>query len=493
MKMVVTQLLIWKECKMLKTIIGLEIHAQIQTDSKAFCRCANNSQSPPNTNVCPICTGQPGTLPSLNRKMVELALKASLTFHCQINNSTSFDRKHYFSPDMPKGYQITQFFHPIGQKGYYEIVSQERKRKINISSLHMEEDSARTIIRKENQQNSTKYLLDFNRSGVPLLEIVTAPEITSPKEAVDCFDAIRRILLYLDVCDGQLEAGSLRCDANISVQDTKTGKHSGRVEVKNLNTYKNLERALNYENEQLAKQLETFTFNESVTKDWDEHLKHTIISRDKETLQDYRYFQEPDLADIAFSNEKIQSLKSKIPELPLKRVERFMNTYNLRYDIAKALINDRSLADFFERAMTIMDTEEMKNILIRDVKGYLNQTGKQINETELTPERLYELLKNIKTGRIAPIMRPKILKFLFETTKRVNSIIEEENLIKIDDRESLKAILEDIINENEEQYEAYTCGKRELLKWFIGQMIKRTKGRSDPKQIISIIKERMGD
>ncbi len=266
-----------------------------------------------------------------------------------------------------------------------------------------------------------------------------------------------------------------------------------RVEIKNLNTFKNLERALVYEESQLKRQANAFTDNQGITKDWDEHLKSTITSREKETGCDYRYFVEPDLTEVEISDELIQSIQSQIPELPLKRLERFINEYNLRYDIANALVNDRALADFFEEAMAVHHTDEMKHMIIRDVKGYLNRTGKQITETQLTPERLYQLLTNIKTGRITPMMRQKILKTLFETKKTVNTIIEEENLFKIDDRQSLKAILEKIITENEEQYETYICGKKELFKWFIGQMIKHTKGRSDPKQIISIIKERMGE
>ncbi|MEA1884038.1 MAG: Asp-tRNA(Asn)/Glu-tRNA(Gln) amidotransferase subunit GatB [Thermotogota bacterium] len=478
---------------MLKTIIGLEIHAQLQTASKAFCRCVNNSQSSPNSNCCPVCTGQPGSLPSLNKKMVELALKASLAFHCEVRRLTSFDRKNYFSRDMPKGYQITQFFHPIGKNGFVEILTEMRKEKITINSVHMEEDSARTLIRKDNDHEDQTTLLDYNRSGIPLLEIVTAPEIASAKGAVDCFETIRMILLYLNVCDGHMEAGSLRCDANISLQKTETNESTGRVEIKNLNTFKNLERALRYEETQLKESFGSFKADQAITKNWDERCKCTKVSRDKETLKDYRHFKEPDLPVICISEEQIQDVKDQIPELPLKRLERLMNEYDLRFDIVNTLIADRPLADFFEQAMSISKAEDMKHTIIRDVKGYLNHTGKQIYETQLTPEKLYYLLQSIKTGRIAPMMKQKLLEKLFETAKTVDTIIEEENLIKIDDRNSLKVILEEIITENEEQYEAYICGKKELFKWFIGQMIKRTKGRADPKQIISIIKERMGD
>lgn len=478
---------------MFKTIIGLEIHAQLQTASKAFCSCANRSQSSPNTNCCPVCTGQPGTLPSLNKRMVELSLKASLSFHCEVSRSISFDRKNYFSHDMPKGYQITQFFQPIGKNGFVEILTKMRKKIITISSVHMEEDSAKTLIRKENDREDQTTLLDYNRSGIPLLEIVTAPEITSPQEAVDCFEIIRMILLYLNVCDGHMEAGSLRCDANISLQNTETNESTGRVEIKNLNTFKNLERALHYEETQLKNSFGSFHSDEAITKDWDERRKCTKVSRDKETLKDYRYFKEPDLPEVFISEAQIQDIKKQIPELPLKRLERLMNEHDLRFDIAKALIAERSLADFFEQAMSISKTDDMKHTIIRDVKSYLNHRGKQITETRMTPEKLYHLLQSIKNGRIPPMMKQKILEKLFETAKTVDTIMEEENMIKIDDRDSLKAILEEIITENEEQYEAYICGKKELFKWFIGQMIKRTKGRSDPKQIISIIKERMGD
>ena len=478
---------------MYKTIIGLEIHAQLQTTSKAFCRCANHSQSSPNTNCCPICTGQPGSLPSLNKTMVELALKASIAFQCDVNHTTSFDRKNYFSHDMPKNYQITQFFQPIGKNGFLEILTEERKKKITISSVHMEEDSARTLNRKENDHEGQVTLLDYNRSGIPLLEIVTAPEITSPQEAVDCFEAIRMILLYLNVCDGHMEAGSLRCDANISLQNTETNESTGRVEIKNLNTFKNLERALCFEEKQLKESFGSFNDNQAVTKDWYEGSKRTKVSRDKETIKDYRYFKEPDLPVVLISEEQVQTVQNQIPELPLNRLERLINDYDLRFDIAKSLVADQALADFFEQAMSISKTVDMKHTIIRDVKSYLNHSGKIITETQLTPGKLDHLLQSVKNGRIAPMMKQRILEKLFETPKTVDTIIEEENLIKIDDKDSLKDILEEIITENEEQYEAYICGKTELFKWFIGQMIKRTKGRADPKQIISIIKERMGD
>ncbi len=478
---------------MLKTIIGLEIHAQLQTNSKAFCSCSVNSKSDPNTNVCPICTGQPGTLPRLNREMVEMTIKTAIAFDCRINNPTSFDRKNYFSPDMPKNYQITQFFNPIAQNGVIEILTEKRKKKLNITEIHMEEDSARTICKADDVTGTQKNYLDFNRSGVPLLEIVTAPKIASPKEAVECFESIRSTLVYLDVCDGHMEDGSIRCDANISIEDTKSGIKSPRVEIKNLNSFKSIERALIYEEQLLKQQLGLKSPQEAVTKDWDDRLKCTIKLRDKENLCDYRYFPEPDIPFIEITDREINRLESEIPELPINRLERFFYDYEIRFDLAKALINNRPLASFFESAMNISKTNEMKHLIIRDVKGYLNQTGKTIDQTQLTPEKLYEFLKNIKTGRISAATTQKILKILCETSKTVNTIIEEENLIKIDDRQSLEAILAIIIKENEEQYEAYKYGKKELLKWFIGQMIKQTKGRADPKLIIQIIKERMGD
>ena len=478
---------------MFKTTIGLEINAQLQTNSKAFCKCHNDSQSPPNTNICPICTGQPGTLPNLNRKMVELALKVSIAYRCTINQRTSFDRKNYFSPDMPKGYQITQTFHPIAKGGVIEILTPKRKKKITISRIHMEEDSARTIGKVEHLGQTHAIHLDFNRSGIPLLEIVTAPEITSPKEAVECFDAIRSTLIYLDACDGHLEAGSLRCDANISLQNLQTGEHTERVEIKNLNSTKNIERALTYEQQRLREGFVASNSEKAITKDYDERLKRTIHSREKETQCDYRYFEEPDLPILEISDEEIAAVSLQIPELPVKRLSRFITEYTLRFDVAKSLVNDRDVADFFDGAMNILDTDEMKHIIIRDVKRYLNQTGKTIDHTQLSPQKLYDLLRNIKTGRISPMIKQKILKILFEQKKDVNTIIEEENLIRIDNRQSLGAILEELIKENEEQYEAYICGKKELLKWFIGQMIKRTKGRTDPKLIINIIKERMGE
>jgi len=477
---------------MLKTIIGLEIHAQLKTQTKAFCNCANDSQSQPNTNICPICTGQPGTLPRVNRMMIEQAIKAAVAFNGKISHRIVFDRKNYFSADMPKGYQITQHQQPLAQNGWVEILNPTRKKKITINEIHLEEDSARTIKKKDPLSGKEKYYLDFNRSGIPLIEIVTAPEISSPKEAAELFEAIHMILVYLDICDGHLELGTIRTDANISLLNSQTGKRTGRVEIKNINSFKNLEKALTYEEEFLIDQFHNFPSEKALTKDWDEKTRATIPSRDKETSCDYRYFEEPDLPEIRLEHETISQFAQQISENPFERLERLIHDYHLRFDIAKSLIIDRPLADFFEQTMKILSTDEMKHLILRDVKAYLNHSGKDIVQTHLTPEKLYQLLKYIKSGQIAPTLKTKLLKTLCETPKETETIIEEENFIKIDDQDSLLKILETVIKENEEQYEAYICGKNELLKWFIGQMIKRTKGRTDPKLIIRIIKKRMG-
>lgn len=478
---------------MFKTVIGLEVHAQLKTETKAFCSCANDPQSKPNIHICPICTGQPGTLPRVNRKMIELAIKAAFALNGLVNDHIVFDRKNYFSSDMPKGYQITQYQKPLAQNGWVEILNPTRKKKIKINEIHLEEDSARTLHKIDTRSGREKSYLDFNRSGIPLIEIVTAPAISSPKEAVELFAAIHMILVYLDICDGHLEYGTMRTDANISLLDSQTGKHTGRVEIKNLNTFKNLERALTYEEGFLKNHFQDFSAEKALTKDWDERSRTTIPSREKETSSDYRYFEEPDLPEIRLEQEVINHCAQQISEKPFERLERLMHEYNLTFDMAKSLIIDRPLVDFFEQTMKILDTDEMKHLILRDVKAYLNHSGKPIQQTYLTPEKLYQLMKYIKTGQIAPTLKTKLLTTLCETPKEIETIIEEENFIKIDDQDTLLKILETVITENEEQYEAYICGKNELLKWFIGQMIKRTKGRTDPKLIIRIIKERMGE
>jgi len=478
---------------MYRTIIGLEVHAQLLTKSKAFCGCSASYCKTPNTNICPICTGHPGTLPNLNTRMIQMGLRAGAAFSCDINPIIGFDRKHYFSPDLPKGYQITQFFSPIAENGIIEITGKTRKKKVKIKHIHLEEDAARTIHSTDTTRGEKESLLDFNRAGIGLIEIVTTPDIQCAQDAVAFFEEIRNTLIVLNICDGHLEKGSIRCDANISLKDIATGFSTRRVEIKNLNTFKNLERALMFEENSLIKELKNPLSKGSVTKDWNEKLKQTTLSRDKESEGDYRYFPEPDIPVITLSDEVIKTARENIPELPSKKLQRLMDQYSLRYEEAKMLVDERELAVLFESCMKLSETDDMKNLILRDVKRYLNEEAKSVGQTLISERKLFNLLLNVRNGKISFKTAQTILKKLFETDKTVEKIIEEENLIKITDVQSLEKIFEEIIAENFEKYEAYKYGKKELLKWFVGEMIKRTKGRSEPKLIIKIIKNRLGD
>ena len=470
-----------------KTVIGLEIHAQLLTESKAFCTCRNDSsETEPNTNICPVCTAHPGTLPVLNGKMIGLSVKAALALKCSINSISNFDRKNYFYPDMPKGYQITQYFHPIAENGKIEIISNRRKKMVRIRRIHMEEDSAKLI------HEDDRTLVDFNRSGIPLIEIVTEPDMNSAEEAVMFLEELRNILRCIKVCDGNLENGSMRCDVNISVMDTQTGISTNRVEIKNLNSFRNVQRALRYEENVHQNLLMGGEKGFQSTKSWDEKRRITMVMRDKETEMDYRYFPEPDLPLVEILETEIERLQKLIPELPSEKRLRFVEQYHLKFEEARILSISPELAVFFEQTASLAEASEVIKWILRDVKRYLNEKKINLSETCLTPEKLAGLLDWIKTGRISYHTAKEILIALIETNRASEEIISEYDFIQQNDPDILNDFLEQIIEEHFEEYEAYCLGKKELFNFFVGKMMGLTKGRTRPELIIKTIKNRLG-
>lgn len=469
-----------------KTIIGLEIHAQLQTESKAFCSCRNDSgESEPNYNVCPICTGHPGTLPVLNKNVFMMALKAAVALKCKINRLSSFDRKNYFYPDMPKGYQITQYFHPLGENGYVEIYNKKRKKVVKIRRLHIEEDSGKLI------HEMDKTLVDFNRSGVPLIEIVTEPDMNYSDEAVMLLEELRNILRYLKVCDGQLENGSMRCDVNISVKDTKTGKSTNRIEIKNLNSFRNVQRALHYETNFQKELLQNGLSEPHCTKAWDEKDKVTRKMRLKETEADYRYFPEPDLPAVRVDEETIHRMQKELPELPSEKIHRFIEHYHMRYEEARLLSVSEDLAIFFEKTSEIAESSEVLKWILRDIKRYLNENNIALSATKISTEKLGGLIKQIKIGRVSNNAAKEILLQLMSTDRKLEDIIQEDDFLQQNDPDILSGYIDDIIAEHYEQYEAYQLGKKELFNFFVGKMMGLTKGRTRPDLIIKIVKNRL--
>ncbi len=476
-----------------KTIIGLEIHAQLMTKSKMFCSCSSiSSFNKPNTNICPICTGQPGVLPMLNEKAVELAVKASLALNCRINRFSSFDRKNYFYPDLPKGYQITQFFSPIAENGYAIINTGDRKKRIGIKRIHMEEDAGKMNHDYHGNVSDSKSRIDYNRSGMPLIEIVTEPDIDSPEEAYLFMETVRNILKYIKVCSGDLEKGALRCDANISLRHCESSEKTGRVEVKNVNSFRFVQKALEYEEERLKKLFLNggHIFNE--TRGWNMELKSTFPLRKKESENDYRYFPEPDLPNVFVDEEYVEKIAMSMEELPESKLERFMYSYNMSYLDAKTYIEFPELADFFEECASKSGSfKAINNWILGEIQRYLKDSNKNLTDTSFSAVKLIQLIDKINTGIISNNIGKKILPELFVSDKSVSEIIAENKMEQITDEALLEKIFEAIIEENPEKYESYRYGKKGLLKFFIGELMKKTKGQSDPKIVREIVYRRL--
>ena len=473
-----------------EAVIGLETHCQLNTETKIFSRESTKFDGDnPNSNISPICLGYPGVLPVLNEKVLEYAVKACLAINCQVAPYSKFDRKQYFYPDLPKNYQISQFDLPIGEHGWLEIEIVDKqheepvKKKIGITRLHMEEDAGKLNHGGSDRLDGSTYsLVDYNRAGIPLLEIVSEPDIRSGKEAAEYAQELRRIMLYLGINDGKMQEGSLRCDVNISVRPVGQKEFGTKVEIKNMNSFSAIQKAIDYE---IERQIEAIENSEPIyqeTRLWDEGSQRTKSMRMKEGSSDYRYFPEPDLPPIEVSEEQLEGWKAELPELPVAKRDRYQTEFGLSAYDTRILTDDRSLAEYFEAAIAAGgDAKQVTNWLIGDIAAYLKNNNQTINDIALKPEILAELVSLIDKGTISGKIAKEILPDLLTKGGSAKELIEKKGLIQISDTGEIEKIIDEVIAAHPDELAKFRAGKTKLRGFFVGQVMKQTGGRADPK------------
>ncbi|MGC9142252.1 MAG: Asp-tRNA(Asn)/Glu-tRNA(Gln) amidotransferase subunit GatB [Caldimicrobium sp.] len=474
-------------CMEFEAVIGLEVHAQLSTKSKLFCSCSTKFGASPNSQVCPICTGQPGVLPVINRRAVEYAIKLALALGCKINLYSVMARKHYFYPDLPKNYQISQYELPLAEGGEVQIEVNGERKSIGLVRIHLEEDAGKLI---HDEKKPFSYV-DFNRTGVPLLEIVSKPEIHSPEEAVAYLKTLRSILRYLEICDGNMEEGSLRCDANVSVRPKGSKTLGTKVELKNMNSFKHVERALAYE---IKRQIGLLLEGKEVVQEtrlYDEATQTTHPMRGKEEAHDYCYFPDPDLIEIQLEESFIEKIKGELPELPQNKKERFIKEYGLSSYEAGILTEEKSLADFFEETVRLFPNPKgVSNFILTEVLRYLNRDNLDIKETKLKPEFLAELLELVEKEVISiTLAKQQVFPEIYERGISPKRVIEEKGLIQESSEDLLRRLCEEVLKENPGEVERYKSGKKGLLGFFVGQVMKKTQGKANPKIVNKILIE----
>ena len=472
-----------------EAVIGLEVHAQLKTKSKTFCGCSTEFGKEQNTNICPVCIGMPGVLPVLNKKVVEYAIKAALVLNCKITDYNIFARKNYFYPDLPKGYQISQFELPIAINGWLEIKVGNDKRKISITRVHMEEDAGKLVHRGSEAIHGADYsLVDLNRSSVPLIEIVSEPDLRSGEEARVYMESMRGILRYLGVCDGNMEEGSLRADANISIRKKGDKKLGIKTEVKNMNSFRSVERAIDGE---IQRQIDIVKAGGNITQEtlhYKEDLQTTIPLRSKEKSHDYRYFPEPDLAALEPEKKWIEEIRSNLPELPVQKLERFIEEYGISLNDAKILTNEKEVADYFEEVVKLYNKPK---IVFNWITGELFNLAKSIDfqEINVSPGHLADMLDLIDRGTISGKIAKTVLSKMVETGEKPEDIVKELGLFQISGEEAIEEVCKKVIQSNQDAVEKYKSGKTQVMEFLVGQVMKETKGRAKPDLVNKIIKK----
>ncbi|MGB9859832.1 MAG: Asp-tRNA(Asn)/Glu-tRNA(Gln) amidotransferase subunit GatB [Moorellaceae bacterium] len=473
-----------------EAVIGLEVHVELKTESKAFCSCTTAFGGEPNTHVCPVCLGLPGILPVINRQMVEFGLKTALALHCEIAPLCKFDRKNYYYPDLPKNYQISQYDMPLARRGYLEIEVDGAKKRIGITRIHMEEDAGK-LIHVEGPDGDYS-LVDYNRAGVPLLEIVSEPDLRSPEEARAYMEKLKAILEYIEVSDCKMQEGSLRCDANVSVRPKGSTTFGTKTEVKNMNSFRALQRALSFEIERQIAALERGERVVQETRAWDEERQVTYTMRSKEEAHDYRYFPEPDLVPLAIDREWIDRVRATLPELPDARRERLIRQYGLPEYDAGIITGSKALADYFERTVSLFpDAKQVANWLMGDFLHLLNDRGWEPHQAPVSPEGLAELLKLQQEGTISVKIAKQVLEEMFATGRGAREIVESKGLVQISDVAELTAIVERVLEAHPKVVEDYRKGKEKALGFLVGQVMKETKGKANPGLVNELLKERL--
>ena len=467
-------------------VIGLEVHSQLKTKTKIFCSCSTSFGAAPNTHTCPVCLGMPGVLPVLNKKVVDYTLHMAIATHCEINRESRFARKNYFYPDLPKGYQISQYELPIAYNGFIEIELDGQKKRIGITRIHMEEDAGKLT----HDPHRPLSMVDFNRTGVPLMEIVSEPDIRSPEEAGAYLRQLRSIVRYLGISDGNMEEGSFRCDANVSIRPKGTEPFGTRTELKNLNSFKHVEKAISFEINRQKEILEDGGQVVQETRLWDPDKNRSTSMRGKEEAHDYRYFPDPDLLPLIIDDDWIDSIKSAIPELPNEKKQRFMDEYTLPSYDAELLTSNRKLADYFEACMeTFPDSRQISNWIKGSLLGLLNARGMTIDASPISPGHLSQLLKLIDQKVISGKIAKTVFEEMGQTGRPPKDIVEEKGLVQVTDESAITSVVQTVLQRCSKEVSDYKNGKTMLLGFFVGQVMKETQGKANPKLVNEILKD----
>jgi aspartyl-tRNA(Asn)/glutamyl-tRNA(Gln) amidotransferase subunit B len=470
-------------------VIGLEIHAQLKTKTKIFCGCSTAFGAPPNTHTCPVCLGMPGVLPVLNKKVVEYTLRMALATNCKIARESRFARKNYFYPDLPKGYQISQYELPLAHHGAVDVEVNGDNHRIGITRIHMEEDAGKLV----HDPDRPLSRVDLNRTGVPLIEIVSEPDIRSPEAAGAYLRQLRAIVRYLDICDGNLEEGSFRCDANVSIRPLGSEILGTRSEIKNLNSFKHVEKALQYE---IRRQKEVILEGGRVVQEtrlWDPERGRTTSMRSKEEAHDYRYFPDPDLLPLVIDDAWMEDVKAGLPELPDQKKKRFMDQYDLPSYDAAILTSDRELAGYFEDCTRrYPNPKQVSNWVMGSLLGLLNAQGKTIASAPVSSQGLAELLQLVDDGAISGKMAKTVFEEMAKTGRPAREIVAQKGLVQISDASAIEEVILEVISNNPKEVEAYKGGKSKLLGFFVGQVMKATGGQANPQMVNAILKEKLG-
>jgi len=484
-----------------EAVIGLEIHAQLLTESKMFCGCSIKFGAEPNTQTCPVCIGMPGVLPVANKKAIEYVIKTGLAVNCKIAPYSRFARKNYFYPDLPKGYQISQYELPICEHGFVEITVEGSTKKIGLTRIHLEEDAGKNI-----HEGAGNYsLVDLNRAGTPLMEIVSEPDIRSPQEAAEFVKKLRAIVRYLGVCDGNMEQGSLRCDANVSVRPAGRNEFGTKTEIKNMNSFKYVEKALDYE---IKRQIKTLNEGGRIfqeTRLWDSSKGITESMRSKEEAHDYRYFPDPDLVPVEVDDRWIEQIKSQLVELPDTRRQRFISQHGLPEQDADLLTSEKAMSEWFEEAVRLGgDPKSVSNWMMGELMRVLNEENKQIDECPLEPKHLVDLLKSIDKGAINREQAKTVFNEMYNRSKKIKAspivlkitlsadvIIKEKNLVQISDESEIEKAVDDVLAKSPNEVERVKAGDTKLMGFFVGQIMKATKGKANPKIVNELLRKKL--
>lgn len=466
-------------------VVGLEVHAELSTESKIFCSCKNKFGLEVNSQCCPICSGMPGTLPTLNEKVVEYAIKMGHALNCSINRICKQDRKNYFYPDLPKAYQISQFDIPLCENGYLDIMVGDEQKRIGVTRIHIEEDAGKLI----HDDSFDGSLVDFNRCGVPLIEIVSEPDIRSAEEAKAYLDTIRQILQYLDISDCKMQEGSIRCDVNVSVRKKGSTEFGTRCEMKNVNSFSATMRAIEYEANRQIEVLEAGGTIDQETRRWDDVKGQNFILRSKEDAHDYRYFPEPDLLTIVLEEEHVEGLKKELPELPNVKLARYIKEFGLPRTDAELLVDSVEKSKLFEETQALgkCQPKNISNWILGDISKYLNDGNKQLSDTALTPKNLAELIESIEKGIISNTAGKTVLDVIIAEDRDVASVISEKGLGQISDSSALEATVKEVLAANQKSVDDYKGGKTNAFGFLVGQCMKATKGKGNPGIIKDLI------